>query len=160
MKLRKILMPTDFSSMSKEPIELAASLAREHGATLIIAHAEEPAHVYLTCDSFVDLPEPSPAAVEQLLRTIVPEGDGIRVEHRLLKGLPSHAIVDLAKSEAVDLIIIATHGRSGMRRFLMGSVAETIVRLAPCPVFVYKPRLERKRDDQDAEDGQASDMRQ
>lgn len=149
MKLRKILMPTDFSPLSNEPLELAAGLAREHGATLIIAHVEEPAHVYLTCDPFIDMPDPTPAAIEQLLKTLVPRSGGVRVEHRLLKGLPSHAIINLAKSEAVDLIVIATHGRSGMQRFLIGSVAEAVVRRASCPVFVYKPQPRRMLDAND-----------
>jgi nucleotide-binding universal stress UspA family protein len=69
---------------------------------------------------------------------VVPPSDDIDHEHRSLKGSPAEAIVDCAKEVGADFIVMGTHGRTGLARVLMGSVAEAVVRQAPCPVVTVK----------------------
>jgi nucleotide-binding universal stress UspA family protein len=73
-----------------------------------------------------------------MLEAIKPTDPDVAYEHRLITGDPSTAVARLAESEGVDLIIMGTHGRTGISRLLMGSVAEAVVRRAPCPVLTYK----------------------
>ena len=68
---------------------------------------------------------------------VVPDSN-VPVERRLLAGDPADAIIRLAESEHIDLIVMGTHGRRGLSRLLMGSVAESVVRVAPCPVLTVK----------------------
>ena len=79
---------------------------------------------------------------EKILRTlkeVIPTDTRVSFEHRLIAGVPGPAIVELAQQENVDLIVMATHGRTGLTRTLMGSVAEEVVRKAKCPVLTIKP---------------------
>jgi nucleotide-binding universal stress UspA family protein len=73
-----------------------------------------------------------------MLAKIVPTDPAVPCEHRLLSGAPARTIVELAKEEGVDLIVLGTHGRTGFHRLLMGSIAEAVVRTAPCPVLTFK----------------------
>ncbi len=138
MKAKKILVPTDFSHTDDAAMELAASLARDSGATLLIVHAEEPPTAYGGGELYYGLPEPATDNLRKMLSKVQPKDASVAFEHRLITGDPAHAIVRLAKEEHVDLIVMGTHGRSGLSRMLMGSVAETIVRRAECPVLTYK----------------------
>ena len=83
------------------------------------------------------LPEPDLDAIQQMLN-VVPTDSKVAYEQRLVTGDPATEIVRLAKDENVDMIVMGTHGRTGLRRLLMGSVAEAIVRRAHCPVFTFK----------------------
>jgi nucleotide-binding universal stress UspA family protein len=87
---------------------------------------------------YYGLPEPDHAAVEQMLSKVVPKSGDVAYEHHLLSGSPADEIVRFAGSHQADLIVIGTHGRTGLRRVLMGSVAEAVVRGANCPVFTFK----------------------
>ena len=73
-----------------------------------------------------------------MLKEVVPTDPQVACEHRLLTGDPAVAIARLAEEEHADLIVMGTHGRTGLTRLLMGSVAEAVVRRAPCPVLTYK----------------------
>ena len=81
-----------------------------------------------------------PAADEQLdrLESLVPSDPAVKYEHRLISGAPADALVKMAEQEHVDLIVMGTHGRTGLSRALMGSVAEHVVRHSPCPVLTFK----------------------
>ena len=68
--------------------------------------------------------------------------EGVRVSFLVWEGEPGEAIVEAATSEQVDLIVVGSHGRSGMGRFLIGSVSDYVVRRAPCPVLVVRGRLQ------------------
>ncbi len=139
MKAKKILFPTDFSESSDAGLKYAASLARDTGAKLIIMHVEEPAAAYGGAgDVFYATPEIDEATLRQRLEAVVPSDKSIQFEHRLVTGDPSTEIVRLAEEDNVDLIVMGTHGRTGLVRLLMGSVAEAVVRRAPCPVFTLK----------------------
>jgi universal stress protein A len=138
MNARKILYATDFSPMSDTALELATSLAREQGATLLIVHVEEPPAAYGGV-AFDYRPEDPREEVLRMLKEVVPTDISVCFEHRLIVGLPAPAILDLARRENVDLIVLATHGRTGVARVVMGSVAEEVVRKSKCPVLTIKP---------------------
>jgi nucleotide-binding universal stress UspA family protein len=138
MQAQKILFPTDFSHCSDAALPVATSLARDTGARLLIAHVEEPPMAYGGGEMYYGMPDPVTEDLRAMLLRVVPPNPQVPYEHHLVVGDPAVAISDLAKSEGVDLIVMGTHGRTGLRRLLMGSVAEAIVRRAPCPVFVLK----------------------
>lgn len=141
MNAKKILFPTDFSHTGDAALTMAASLARDWGAKLIVAHVEEPPLAYGGGEMYYGLPEPRTADLVKMLEEVVP-GHAIPCEHRLITGEPSEAIIRLAEAENVDLIVMGTHGRTGLSRFLMGSVAEAVVRGAKCPVLTLKQPVE------------------
>ncbi len=140
MEIKKILFPTDFSHSSDAALSLATSLARDTGAKLLIAHVEEPPVAYGGGEMYYGIPEPVEEDLRKMLKEVVPTDATVPYEHHLVTGDPSAAIVRLAKDEDVDLIVMGTHGRTGLLRMLMGSVAEAVVRRAPCPVLTFRPK--------------------
>jgi universal stress protein A len=138
MKAHKILFPTDFSHCGDAALKMATSLARDAGAKLLIVHVEEPPVAYGGGEMYYGVPEPASEDLRHMLEAVVPTDPGVPYEHRLITGDPSTAIARLAEEEQVDLIVMGTHGRTGLTRLLMGSVAEAVVRRAPCPVLTYK----------------------
>jgi universal stress protein A len=138
MHAKKILFPTDFSRTSDAALAMATSLARDWGAKLIVAHVEEPPLAYGGGEMYYGVPEPRTADLAKMLEAVKPADDKVPYEHRLITGEPAEAVVRLADAEKVDLIVLGTHGRTGFARFLMGSVAEAIVRQAKCPVITVK----------------------
>ncbi len=138
MHLKKILFPTDFSHTGDAALALATSMARDTGATLLIIHVEEPPMAYGGGEMYYGVPEPDIRELKTMLSEVKPSDPEVPYKHRLVNGHPAHAIVQLAESEDVDLIVMGTHGRSGLSRLLMGSVAEHVMRKAPCPVLTYK----------------------
>lgn len=135
MHAKKILFPTDFSEASQAAFHHAVSLAHDTGATLLIAHVEEPPMPY--GEALMTLPERFDEELKQRLEAIVADSS-VPCEHHLLIGEPSAEIVRLAEAQHVDLIVMGTHGRTGLSRLLMGSVAEAVVRRAPCAVYTIK----------------------
>jgi nucleotide-binding universal stress UspA family protein len=138
MEAKTIVFPTDFSTCSDAALDHAVALARDTGARLLIVHVEEPPMAYGGGEMYYGLPEPDHAAIEQMLRKVVPKASDVPFEHHLLIGSPADEIVRFADQHNADLIVLGTHGRTGLRRILMGSVAESIVRRANCPVFTFK----------------------
>jgi nucleotide-binding universal stress UspA family protein len=138
MKADKILFPTDFSPASQEALRWATSLARDTGATLVIVHVEEPPMAYGGGEAYIALEEGDREEIRRKLVQVLPTDSSIRYEHKLLSGDPATAVVDAADSERADFIVLGTHGRTGLTRLLMGSVAEAIVRHAKCPVLTIK----------------------
>jgi nucleotide-binding universal stress UspA family protein len=139
MPALKILYPTDFSTLGQTALEAATSLARDQGATLVIAHVEEPSAAYGGGELYYGLTEPSREEIWRMLQAVVPTDPAVEYAHRLLIGSPAEAIVHLAEKEGANLIVMPTHGRTGLSRLLMGSVAEEVVRKAKCPVLTVKP---------------------
>ncbi|MHB8970306.1 MAG: universal stress protein [Pirellulaceae bacterium] len=138
MKAKKILFPTDFSRCGDAALKMATSLARDSGALLLIVHVEEPPVAYGGGEMYYGVPEPASDDLRQMLQEVVPTDPQVPCEHHLVTGDPSTAIARLAEEEHADLIVMGTHGRTGLTRLLMGSVAEAVVRHAPCPVLTYK----------------------
>jgi len=141
VKAQLILVPIDFTPASGAALEAAAALVRASGGRLLIVHAVE--HQGLSENLVYSLIQPHLSTTELIeqLRTVVPSDKSVSYEHRLLRGAPIHGILDIAESEHVDLIVIGTHGRHGMDRVLLGSVAEAIVRRAKCPVLAVKSNV-------------------
>ncbi len=139
MKLKKILFATDFSDQAEVASRLATSLARDSGAQMIIAHTVEPAPVSADrgFGGYVAEDEATEAAQRQLDET-APSDAQVACAHKLLEGSPAAAIVQYADEQGVDLIVVGSHGRKGVTRLLLGSVAEAIVRHARCPVLTVK----------------------
>jgi nucleotide-binding universal stress UspA family protein len=138
MKADKILVPVDFSECSDAALDWATVLARDTGATLLIVHVET---VPLTTgggEYIYAIPEPPTQELLERLNKIVPKDPSVSVVHRLLAGDPADAVLRTAESEGVDMIVMGTHGRRGITRLLMGSVAEAVVRRATCPVLTVK----------------------
>jgi nucleotide-binding universal stress UspA family protein len=138
MNARKILFPTDFSPASQEALKWATSLARDSGASITIVHVEEPPMAYGGGEMYIGDDEGHREELKKSLVQVVPGDPSIRFEHKLLVGDPATAIVQTADDEHADFIVIGTHGRTGLTRLLMGSVAEAIVRRAQCPVLTIK----------------------
>jgi nucleotide-binding universal stress UspA family protein len=136
---RVILHPTDFSSPSTKAFDVAGAIARDRGARLIVLHVA--ARPLSTLGGTVAVP-PAPAefdvteAKAHLARFKAPAG--VPMETQLEIGEPVETILNVARKSGCEMIVMGTHGRSGLGRMLMGSVAEQIVRRAPCPVLTLK----------------------
>ncbi len=142
--LRKILVPLDFSDCSRKALEYAIPLAEQFHATLVLLHVAEP--YYPTADSFtLDVnfvnEQTSQAAIKELAEWIEKEVPAEVETRRVVRlGNPFDEIVHVAESMGLDLIVLSTHGRTGLKHLLMGSVAERVVQHAPCPVLVVRER--------------------
>jgi nucleotide-binding universal stress UspA family protein len=138
LAIRSILHPTDFSERSEYAYRLACSLARDYSARLLIVHVCPPAvavygDMILAPPAGTDFQE----VKDKLLRLQGPDSR-VLAEHRLEEGVPAEEILRVAQECKSDLIVMGTHGRRGLRRLLMGSVAEQVMRNAPCPVITVK----------------------
>ena len=138
MTTHKILFPTDFSPASYAALDVAAALARDQKARLIVAHCQEDPLGFAAGEFAYGVPIPTDDELQAMLDEVLGGVTGITCEKRLLRGVPWRAIVGLAEKENVDLIVLGTHGRRGLTRLLMGSVAEAIVRHATCPVLTIR----------------------
>jgi universal stress protein A len=138
MNAHKILFPTDFSTLGQTALEMATSLARDRGAKLLIVHVEEPPMAYGGGELYYGIEEPTRAELQRMLSEVLPTDPSVGYEHRLVIGAPATAIIQLAGREGVDMIVMPTHGRTGLMRLLMGSVAEEVVRKSKCPVLTVK----------------------
>lgn len=147
MTFTKILCPVDFSPGSRQAMRTAVRLAGERDAELVLAHAWHipptafaGEHAYAT-----DIVQLIADDAQRALDEAVGEARKLgarRVTPKLLSGLPWQQIVDVAARESVGLIVIGTHGRTGLSRVVMGSVAEMVVRHAACPVLTVRPSNE------------------
>lgn len=136
-RLLRILVPLDFSGKSRQALRYAVPLAQKFSARIHLVHV---------------LPDPGKADKSQLIRErlaalkrlgqmsaqLLPAR--LRAENAVLSGKPADAILALVASQAIDLIVLTTKGRSGLKRALVGSTAEQIMRHAPCPVMSVRRR--------------------
>lgn len=138
MKYKKIVFATDFSPASEAAFKYATALARDSGATLAIVHVEELPMPYAGGEMYIAQPEYPNPEVKKMLEAIVPADPNVKFTHRLELGTAADDIVRMAQEEQADLLVIGTHGRTGLKRVLMGSVAESVMRQATCPVLTLK----------------------
>ena len=139
---KRILHPTDFSDCSALAFEIAIDMAKQNSATLIVLHVVESlgadnasmgqARTELEPETY------RKRLMEEIKKIAPPEGSKIPVEHVVAEGDPADQIDRFAKENKIDLIVMGTHGRTGMARFLMGSVTEKALRHTPCPVLVIR----------------------
>lgn len=141
LSFRTILHPTDFSECSNYAFQVACTLARDPGARLVLVHVTSNLVVAVP---FVTIP-PDPVDIrEQLqkqLAALQPSEPGLQVERHLREGDPATEILRLAQETHADLVVMGTHGRTGLGRLLVGSVAEQVLRKAPCPVLTVRTPL-------------------
>ncbi|HEY6418251.1 MAG TPA: universal stress protein [Candidatus Binataceae bacterium] len=140
---KTILVPTDFDPNSMVAIDLARQLAVQNGSTIhlynVIAMPQEPPSGVVT-----PYKELQSAALEKLQRLAKSRlGSQVKYQVHVRVGNPEPDLVRAADKLGADLIVIATHGRGGLKRFLLGSFAEHVVRAANCPVLVVKPNVRK-----------------
>jgi nucleotide-binding universal stress UspA family protein len=139
LPIKTILHPTDFSEQSSQAFRMACAVARDYGARVVVCHVMAlPIHAYRELGPFVPEPAVMEDEVRQTLEAVRPRNPAVAVEHRLCKGDAATEIVALAGEIKADVIVLGTHGRTGLSRLAPGSVAETVLRRAPCPVLTVK----------------------
>lgn len=137
----KILLPTDFSESAENASDYAVYLAEKFGSKIYVVHVVEPL-TYTTDlgldfgDQYSVMETTAKKFLEETVASIKEKNSD--VEGILLAGDPSNEIIRFAAQEQIDVIIMATHGRKGIEHFLLGSVAEKVVRKSPCPVLTVK----------------------
>lgn len=138
--IKKILCPTDFSEPSYVGFQSAHELAEHFSAELILIHVVPHIYFYplhgagISLDTYLEeVVNASRNSLEELAKNRV--SPDLQVETIVLQGNPADQIVETAGSKKVDLIVTATHGWTGWRRFMFGSVAERVLRTAECPVM-------------------------
>ena len=143
-QFQKILAPFDFSAQSKHALQFAADLARRYEAPITVVHVVD-ANYFSVPESFLlytptQLPQLM-AGLEKQLEMIKHEllaSNVMTVKSQVVQGTPFAEIVRLAHDDKYDLIVMGTHGRSGIAHALLGSVAERVVRKAHCPVLTIR----------------------
>jgi universal stress protein A len=136
---RVILHPTDFSEHSEAAFQLACNLARDHGACLVVLHVAQPGVVLSDAHGArTRRPRDYREAAREKLAALHPPDPAVRVEHRIGEGEASSEILRVAEETKADLIVMGTQGRTGLQRFLIGSVAEDVLRRASCPVLTVR----------------------
>jgi nucleotide-binding universal stress UspA family protein len=138
LPIRKILFPTDFSDYSRGAFEVACALARDYRAELLVVHVHRPSPIYAPDGIAVAVPAEEPYDLRVKLAQVRSPDPTVRVDHHLLEGNPADELLKVARDKAIDLIVMGTHGSSGLTRLLMGSVAESVLRKAPCPVLTVR----------------------
>ncbi len=143
MDISRILVPTDFTEHASHALQAAQSLATRFDAKVTLLHVYQvPAYalpegvIFATADVLSDLHS---QLSERLKQTSAKYFPGIEVETQLRSGGAAEEIIEEAKTCGADLIVLATHGRSGLSHLLIGSVAERVVRLSPAPVMTLRP---------------------
>ena len=143
--IKRILLPTDFSSYSAAATKYACEFATKFDAELHVLHTLE-VHLSATPGFGMGLALPqyvheSRAAAEKALAGVLdPQwAVGRKIVRAVAEGSPKVEIVRYARTQAIDLIVLATHGRSGLAHVIIGSVAESVVRTARCPVLTVRP---------------------
>jgi nucleotide-binding universal stress UspA family protein len=144
IKLKKVLVPTDFSESARHAFTYGVSFAREYGAELVLLHVVENLTVGYASDLFpVPMAEVfqeiSGYAKTELAKLGAQARDkGIVVQEQVVMGKPSAEIIRFAHENAVDMIVLGTHGKGMLDQALFGSTTERVVRRAPCPVLTVR----------------------
>jgi universal stress protein A len=144
MPTHHLLVPIDFSTYAERALDYAIRLARTLNARLTVLHVIQPVPM-AGVDMGVALPETYLQELEEAVQGSMEDAlarvtaAGLTGERVVLYGVPFQEIVETAKARQVDLIVMGTHGRTGLMYVLLGSVAEKVVRLAPCSALVVRP---------------------
>jgi nucleotide-binding universal stress UspA family protein len=146
IQLNRILVPVDFSEFSRHALRYGCALAEKFGAELHLLHVVEPYYPPVPEAGFMlgerdEYLSALKAAAERELTGLpgASQAQGIRMVRSVVAGPPFVEIVRYAREHAMDLIVVGSHGRSGLAHVLMGSVAERVVRKAGCPVLTVRP---------------------
>ncbi len=144
IKIERIMVPTDFSECSKEALKYGCEFARQFGAELHLFHVlpdlaliAEPGLAITPEEYLKELREGTEKAMQEFVDDEM--GKGLTIVREITEGVPFVEIIRYARDKEVDMIVIGTHGRTGIAHVLLGSVAEKVVRKAPCPVLTVRP---------------------
>jgi nucleotide-binding universal stress UspA family protein len=145
LETRRILVPIDFSESGRVIFDYALDVARDRGAEVLLLHVVgipvapfDPAYgVAADPRLLLELQAGAEKGLADLAATVRP-GDRVAVRTKVVTGAPSREIVREAREGGADLVVIGTHGRTGLRHVFLGSVAENVVRLCPCPVLTVR----------------------
>jgi len=147
INLKKILCPVDFSATSALAAQYALAMARQNGSQLTLLHVVAPPLAALPGETGMltmpqaDINEIAAACQERLEQTVdALSVSDLTVQYKVVSGVPFIEIVRFAREHDFDMIVMGSHGRSGLGHLLIGSVAERVVRKAPCPVLTVKDR--------------------
>ncbi|MDZ4707073.1 MAG: universal stress protein [Saprospiraceae bacterium] len=155
-RIKKVLCPVDFSDLSEETLEIAIQLAEKYGSAFHLIYVLPRPNFYdwtLTGMSNLVLDDWFDETKKEVQKKIKAQVDLIQKEHPFLQPTfeisdkmdPVEGILEAAKIKKSDLIIMGSHGRRGLNRVLMGSVAESVLRHAPCAVMIYKGKSTKKK---------------
>jgi len=139
--IRGIMVPVDFSSYSKQAVNYAAMIAKKFNAGIVLAHVIDSLS-YSVTDTLKVIEHRR--ALETIAGTLLDNlskqlrEKNLKVKTYLVSGAPYREILKKTQLEKVDLIVMGTHGRTGVAHLLLGSVAERVVRLSPCPVLTVR----------------------
>jgi nucleotide-binding universal stress UspA family protein len=145
IRLRKILVPTDFSDSARKALTYGVSFAKEFDAEVVLLHVVETLAVGYASDLF---PVPMAEVFQEIsgyarkeLADLAAEarGKGVPVRELVVQGKPSAEILRVAQQETIDIIVLGTHGKGVLDQALFGSTTERVVRKAPCPVLTVRP---------------------
>lgn len=150
MSFKKILVAVDYSDCSRVALEYAAELASRFGAELDVVHAWDRPHYTRDDEIIITHSGDEKKTLGDVLRETAEEDmkvffasctvpSGVKVTHHVEHGHVVTALIELTKKGAHDLIVTGTHGRTGFRRWVLGSVAERLLRLSPVPVLTVPP---------------------
>lgn len=147
IQVSRILVPLDFSEHADPVLEWALHLAEEHRAAVVLLHVyhlpvefQQLEGAYLPADFWTNVKEEAEQQLERYAERA--KARGTAVETVVREGYPATVIVDEVDNLDADLVVIGTHGRTGLKHLLLGSIAERVVQQAPCPVLTVKPLLE------------------
>jgi len=142
--VQQILVPVDFSDNAQAVLEWAAHLAEEHGSRVLLLHVyhlpvefQQLEGAYLPADFWSNVKAEAEQQLDVHAEAL--RGRGLEVEPLVREGYPATVIIEEACTQAADLIVIGTHGHTGLKHLLLGSIAERVVQKAPCPVLTVKP---------------------
>lgn len=141
-RIQRILVPVDFSENSRKAVTYATAFARQFGATLTFLHVVQINYAYgeLGAIDFSALEREMRTGAQRELDSLLAamKAQGLESEALLREGSPVKIITEVAREIRSDLLVVSTHGYTGLKHVLMGSIAEHVVRYAPCPVLVVR----------------------
>jgi nucleotide-binding universal stress UspA family protein len=142
LPVKTLLHPTDFSKQSAQAFRLACAVAHDYGASVVVCHVlAPPLHGYREMVPLLLDPAQLEDEVRQSLQALRPLHPTVAIEPRVCRGDAATEIVALARDVKADLIVMGTHGRTGLSRLALGSVAEAVLRRAQCPVLTVKSSI-------------------
>jgi nucleotide-binding universal stress UspA family protein len=165
LDFKRILCPVDMSDFSLEALKLAVKLVQSSGASISLLHVVDNPFDELYMKSItqadpalIELYQKQPLRRSRIVAALVDHSEVLlkqfchpwverisKVKYAIRTGDAFENIIDVAEDHRIDLIVLATHGRTGLKRLLIGNVAEKVVRYAPCPVLTVRPRMVRRR---------------
>ena len=146
LPIKTILHPTDFSDASAHALKMASMLARDYSAHLVLLHTIEPPIYYGELGVSFSAPDHHREMIRGRIDALMESLASVDAESVVLDGVAAPEILRIATERHADMIVLGSHGRTGIGRVLMGSVAEEVARKAPCPVLIVRQKHEIARE--------------